>query len=127
MPGPLGLPMSADDFATWVANEREQYEKYPEAVIVRRPDGSTAYYRPEDYAADSEDIIARKYIDGDVRYYAGPDAGPRSDPRAWVHLRDLAGPDGIVTLPNGARLRWAKSTRPEGVPAPSNTVEPSAP
>jgi hypothetical protein len=89
-----------------LAKVRAERERYPEAVIVRRADGTRRYYRPEDWAPDSEDIIARKYLDGDIRYYAGPDAGPRSDPAAWKHLRDLAGPDGRVDLGNGVRMQF---------------------
>jgi hypothetical protein len=72
---------------------------------VRRADGTTRIYRPEDWAPESEQIIARRFPDGSTRWYAGPDAGPRSDPAAFVPLRDLAGPDGVVTLSNGRRIQ----------------------
>jgi hypothetical protein len=79
---------------------RRLIDSFPECVVVRRSDGTTGVYRPEDWPLDSEDgqIIGRKFRDGDYRLYGGPDAGPPSDPAAFFHARDFAGPDGTVMI-----------------------------
>lgn len=79
----------------------ELLDSYPEAVIVRRMDGTTGIYRPDERVPDSAEILARKFSDGRIGWYAGPDAGPPSDPAALVRPRDLAGPDGTVTMGAG--------------------------
>ncbi len=91
----------------WLAAEarknHEEDERYPEAVYVRRADGTRAIYRPDEHSSESDDVYARKSMDGYVTYYLGPDAGPRLDPAAWGSLRDLADPDGWVVM-NGRKL-----------------------
>jgi hypothetical protein len=79
---------------------------YPEAVLVRKADGTQGIYRPDEHSADSDDVYARKLPDGHIIYYLGPDAGPRSDPDAWGSLRDLAdlSPDGQTVVSGTTRL-----------------------
>jgi hypothetical protein len=77
----------------------ERLDRLPEAVIVRHADGTETIYRPDEHPPDGEDAYARKFPDGRIRYYAGPDAGPRSDPDAWVLLKDLADADGSLPTP----------------------------
>jgi hypothetical protein len=74
---------------------------------VLRNDGTIGVYRPEDWPIESTEgrIIARKFRDGHVGMYAGPDAGAPDDPAAFVPVRDLAGPDGEVpVVPGPTRL-----------------------
>ncbi len=96
---------------------QDKVDSYPEAVFVRGPDGKSAVYRPEEVSPERDDVYARKLADGYIVYYAGPDAGPRSDPAAWVPLRDLAGPDGTVpTLPGPNKLLGRKKPTDTGSP-----------
>jgi hypothetical protein len=94
---------------TWLAAEarkfHESYEDMPEAVFVRRGDGTTAVYQPDEWPPDGADVYARKLPNGYIVWYAGPDAGPRSDPSAWVELSELAGPDGMLPATGRTRLR----------------------
>ena len=104
-PAAAAPPEGLAGFAAWAQARKphERLENYPEAVLVRRADGTRAIYRPNEHSSDSDDVYARKAIDGTITYYLGPDAGPRSDPDAWGSLRDLAGPDGTVVM-GGTRL-----------------------
>ena len=97
---PSASPDPPREGMAWVAAEaRRLHERdalYPEAVYVRRKDGADDIYRPNEHSPDSDDVYARKFLDGTILYYLGPDAGARSDPDAWGSLRDLAGPDGLM-------------------------------
>lgn len=84
----------------------EQLDRYPEAVLVREK-GTIGIYRPDEWPPDSAQIVGRKFLDGRIGWYAGPDAGARSDPAAFARMRDLAGPDGTVTM-GGVRFQFAK-------------------
>jgi hypothetical protein len=60
-------------------------------------------YRPEDWPVDGEGtIVARKRPDGKMAWYAGPNAGPRSDPNAF-RVADPAAAPSVVwdQLPDG--------------------------
>jgi hypothetical protein len=89
--------------------ENEALAQYQEAVIVQRPDGTTGVYRPEEWG-DSEHIIARKFPDGSLGYYAGLDAGPRSDPAAFVPPHDEIEADGTEwsVYPDGHRVMFGR-------------------
>lgn len=79
----------------------------PGTLLVRHVDGALGIYHPDEWPSDDDGvIIARKLPDGRVGWYAGPDAGPRSDPAAFqpweppidrlpVMRRE---PDGTITL-----------------------------
>jgi len=98
----------AEGFLAWrqARKANERLEDYPEAVIVRRGDGTQAIYRPDEHSVEADDVYARKALDGNVTYYLGADAGPRSDPDAWGSLRDLAdlSPDGETVVEGSTRL-----------------------
>ncbi|WP_437594794.1 hypothetical protein [Sorangium sp. So ce1000] len=67
-----------------IRRNRKLLDSYPEAVIVRHNDGSTGIYRPDEWPVDGDgEIIARKLQSGEIGWYAGPSAGPRSDPAAF--------------------------------------------
>ena len=105
---PSALPeLDADQ--RWLLGARKltaQLAKMPEWVEVRREDGTYAFYRPDEWGPDSGQIISRKFKDGRVLYYAGPDAGPPSDPAAFVpDICDLAGPDNVAVRADGVRER----------------------
>ena len=104
-PAPAHPPQGLAGFEAWAQARKpnERLENYPEAVLVRRADGTRAIYRPDEHSPDSDDVYARKSLDGNIAYYLGPDAGPRSDPDAWGRFEDLADPDGWVVM-NGKRL-----------------------
>ena len=81
---------------------RQRLATYPEAVVVFHPDGVIRVYRTDEWPSDGDgQILARKFLDGHVGFYAGPDAGPRSDPAAFQPRP----PDFIApvwrTLPDG--------------------------
>jgi hypothetical protein len=90
-----------------IRRNRELLDSYSEAVIVYHHDGTTGVYKPDEWPIDGDGyIVARKLGDGTLGWYAGPDAGPRSDPaafRPWepqieplpVMRREL---DGTITL-----------------------------
>jgi hypothetical protein len=105
-----GLIAFAEEHAGDLAAWQEELDRRPEAVLVRRADGTSAVYSPDEVSPEREDVYARKLPDGYIVYYAGPEAGPRSDPDAWVRLRDLAGSDGTVpTVPGRTTLRFLSS------------------
>lgn len=67
-----------------IKRNRKLLKTYPEAVIVQHFDGRTGVYRPDEWPIDGDGIIvARKLPSGDIAWYSGPDAGPRSDPSAF--------------------------------------------
>jgi hypothetical protein len=67
-----------------VQRNRKRLDSYPEAVIVQHYDGRTGVYKPDEWPVDGDGIIvARKLSSGELGWYAGPDAGPRSDPAAF--------------------------------------------
>lgn len=82
-----------------VLRNRELLDSYPEAVIVQHYDGTTGVYRPDEWPSDGDgDIVARKLPSGRIAWYAGPDAGPRSDPGAFRTTKST-----IVLAPNFVR------------------------
>jgi len=93
---------------THVVNEdRKLLDSYPEAVIVHHSDGKVGVYKPDEWPSDGDgQIVARKFSDGHIGWYGGPDAGPRSDPAAFQPLApsDIVSPvmvyqpDGTITL-----------------------------
>jgi hypothetical protein len=97
---------AADDEEAEAYAEREQRNRevlrtHPEVVIVRRADGTTSIYPPNEPIPDGI-IVARRLPSGEIGWYAGPDAGPRSDPAAfWPVDRGspLAPPTGADATP----------------------------
>jgi hypothetical protein len=88
-------------------------EQLPEAYVVQRNDGTLGVYRLEDWPSASRDgeVVSRKFPDGRLLLYAGADAGPPDDPRAYVALRDLAGPDGVARF-RGRTYKFNKRPQP---------------
>ena len=84
---------------------------YSEAVIVVHSDGKTRVYKPDEWPSDGDgQIVARKFSNGQIGWYAGPDAGPRSDPAAFKPRRPdytipvmVTQPDGTITV-NGVEV-----------------------
>jgi hypothetical protein len=69
-----------DEFRSY----HDRLESLSEAVIVRHADGTIGVYKPDEWPLDGNGlIIGRKFPDGQIGRYAGPDAGPRSDPAAF--------------------------------------------
>jgi hypothetical protein len=65
-------------------NYHERLESLSEAVIVRHGNGTIGVYKPDEWPIDGDGlIIGRKFPNGQIGRYAGPDAGPRSDPAAF--------------------------------------------
>lgn len=99
---PQGIAKSEE-----IRRNRERLNSYPEAVVVQHYDGRTGVYKPDEWPIDGDGvIIARKLPSGDLGWYGGPDAGPRSDPAAFlpsdppntplpIMRRE---PDGTITL-----------------------------
>ena len=94
---------SAEDTQIW----REFVDSDSGALLVRHFDGTLGIYNPDEWPIDGDGVImGRKLPDGRLGWYAGPDAGPRSDPAAFqpweppvdrlpVMRRE---PDGTITL-----------------------------
>ncbi|WP_437538168.1 hypothetical protein WME79_19730 [Sorangium sp. So ce726] len=90
-----------------IRRNRRLLDSYSEAVIVQHDDGRTGVYKPDEWPDDGDGyIVARKLPSGRLGVYAGPDAGPRTDPdafRPWdppipprpVWNRE---PDGTITI-----------------------------
>jgi hypothetical protein len=97
---PLLEPSIDDEILFEMRRVRRLIDQYPECIVVRRADGTVGVYRPDDWPIDSDDgqVIGRKFRGDEYKLYGGPDAGPPSDPSAFFHARDLAGPDGTVTI-----------------------------
>jgi hypothetical protein len=90
--------------AAEIKRNRKLLKTYPEAVIVQHFDGRTGIYKPDEWPIDGDGIIvARKLPSGDIAWYAGPNAGSRSDPAAFrvpPAPSDLVEPI-IETAPDG--------------------------
>lgn len=86
---PSGVPEKPEPepSAALVAEARSFHDRLAglsEAVIVQHADGAIGIYKPDEWPTDGDGlIIGRKLPDGQVGWYAGPDAGPRSDPAAF--------------------------------------------
>jgi len=68
-----------------------------------------AVYKPDEWPSDGAgQIVARKFLDGHIGWYAGPDAGPRSDPAAFQPRGPamVYQPDGTITV-NGVEADTA--------------------
>lgn len=97
-------PSKPTDPRQEIKENRRLLRVYPEAVIVQHPDGRTGVYKPDEWPIDGNGVIvARKLTSGDIAWYSGPDAGPRSDPGAFKTFS--ASPDFvepiIETTPDG--------------------------
>lgn len=93
--------------AAEIRRNRELLDSYSEAVIVQHPNGTTGVYKPEEWPTDGNGVVvARKLPSGEIGWYAGPDAGPRSNPAAFrpLELPKVAPPtiaresDGTLTV-----------------------------
>ena len=96
-------------FTNEVEERRRLLDIYPEAVIVHQSDGKIRVYKPDEWPSDGAgQIVARKFSDGHIGWYAGPDAGPRSDPAAFQPRGPamVYQPDGTITL-NGVEADTA--------------------
>ncbi len=77
-------PTLQEIIAEEIRSYDERLESLSEAVIVRHTNGTIGVYKPEQWDIDGDGIIvARKFKNGEIGRYAGPDAGPRSDPAAF--------------------------------------------
>lgn len=97
-------PSKPTDPRQEIKENRRLLKVYPEAVIVQHPNGRTGVYKPDEWPIDGDGVIvARKLSSGDIAWYSGPDAGPRSDPAAFKTFS--ASPDFvepmIETAPDG--------------------------
>ncbi|WP_437794154.1 hypothetical protein [Sorangium sp. So ce693] len=96
-------PDPSSDIESPIAAElrrvRERLDSLPEAVIVQHADGTIGYYKPDEWPIDGDGlIIGRKLPNGQIGWYAGPDAGPRSDPAAFRRPEST-----IILAPNFVR------------------------
>jgi hypothetical protein len=67
-----------------IKSYHDRLESLSEAVIVRHANGTIGVYKPEEWPIDGDGfIVGRKFANGQIGRYAGPDAGPRSDPAAF--------------------------------------------
>jgi hypothetical protein len=92
------------------AEDRQAYRQFVDSdsrtVLVRHFDGTIGVYNPDEWPIDGDGvIIARKLPSGRIGWYAGPDAGPRSDPAAFQpwdpQLPSITWgrePDGTITI-----------------------------
>jgi hypothetical protein len=118
--------------ASEIRERRRRLDSYSEAVIVQHFDGRTGVYKPDEWPIDGDGIIiARKLPSGDIAWYAGPDAGPRSDPAAFriPPARDIddavidRAPDGTILIngkpaDNAVQRMFGGKVRPEQEDAP---------
>jgi hypothetical protein len=118
--------------ASEIRQTRRRLDSYSEAVIVQHFDGRTGVYKPDEWPIDGDGIIvARKLPSGDIAWYAGPDAGPRSDPAAFQvpPARDIGeaiidrAPDGTIMIngtpaDNAVQRMFGGKVRPEQEDAP---------
>jgi hypothetical protein len=101
-----GLPAGWQAEHDQMNENRQRLATYPEAVVVFHPDGVIRVYRTDEWPSDGDgQILARKFLDGHVGWYAGKDAGPRSDPAAFrprppAFIEPVWGtlPDGTITI-----------------------------
>ncbi|WP_437594792.1 hypothetical protein [Sorangium sp. So ce1000] len=85
--------------AAEIRRDRERLDSLSEAVIVQHADGTIGYYKPDEWPVDGDGlIIGRKLPNGQIGWYAGPDAGPRSDPAAFRRPEST-----IILAPNFVR------------------------
>jgi hypothetical protein len=115
-----------------IRRNRKRLDSYTEAVIVQHFDGRTGVYKPDEWPIDGDGIIiARKLPSGDMAWYGGPDAGPRSDPAAFrvppaPEIEELIierAPDGTIMLngepaDNAVQRMFGGKVRPEQEEAP---------
>jgi hypothetical protein len=93
------------------AEDRQAYREFMDGdsgtVLVRHFDGTIGVYNPDEWPIDGDGtIIARKLPSERIGWYAGPDAGPRSDPAAFQPWDPVVGPlpawgrepDGTITI-----------------------------
>jgi hypothetical protein len=118
--------------ASEIRQRRRRLDSYSEAVIVQHFDGRTGVYKPDEWPIDGDGIIiARKLPSGDMAWYGGPDAGPRSDPAAFrvppaPEIEELIierAPDGTIMLngepaDNAVQRMFGGKVRPEQEDAP---------
>jgi hypothetical protein len=91
LPEPEPAPVLRAVIAEEIKNYHERLESLSEAVIVRHADGTIGIYKPDEWPIDGDGlIVGRKFKDGQIGRYAGPDAGPRSDPAAFRVRRKKA-------------------------------------
>ncbi|WP_437538170.1 hypothetical protein WME79_19735 [Sorangium sp. So ce726] len=115
-----------------IAEEIRSYhgrlDSLPEAVIVQEADGTIGIHKPDDGPIDGDGlIIGRKLPSGEIGWYAGPDAGPRSDPAAFrptksviVFAHDFVREaDGAIRVRRGAPA-WIKRRLGERVDEPAS-------
>jgi hypothetical protein len=76
--------------AARVRRNRDVMATCPDFLVVRQADGTMGLFPPDEWPSDGDGIIvARRLPSGQIGWYAGPDAGPRSDPaafRAWFPM-----------------------------------------
>jgi len=131
--GPPTAPQHAARDADEIKRNRKLLRTYSEAVIVQHADGRTGVYRPNEWPLDGDGIIvARKLQSGEIVWYAGPDAGPRSDPAAFQPSSASSNfvapvieraPDGTIMVngepaDNGVQRMFGGKVRPEQGDAP---------
>lgn len=93
------------------AEERQTWRKFVDSdsgtILVRHADGTLGVYEPDEWPNDGDGVVvARKLSSERIGWYAGPDAGPRSDPDAFlpwnppIPPRPAWGrePDGTITI-----------------------------
>lgn len=93
------------------AEERQTWRKFVDSdsgtILVRHVDGTLGVYEPDEWPNDGDGVVvARKLSSERIGWYAGPDAGPRSDPDAFlpwnppIPPRPAWGrePDGTITI-----------------------------
>jgi hypothetical protein len=79
---PTAVETAAEAEANRVRRNHEVLRTHTEVVIVRRADHTVSVYPPNEPIPDGV-IVARRLPSGEIGWYAGPDAGPRSDPAAF--------------------------------------------
>ncbi|WP_437994038.1 hypothetical protein [Sorangium sp. So ce145] len=115
-----------------IAEEIRSYhgrlDSLPEAVIVQEADGTIGIHKPDDWPSDGDGlIIGRKLPSGEIGWYAGPDAGPRSDPAAFRPTKStivlapdfVREADGTIKVRRGAPA-WMKRRLGERVDEPAS-------
>jgi hypothetical protein len=65
-----------------VRRNREVMATCQDYLVVRRTDGAMELFPPAEWNGEGL-IVARKLPSGELGWYAGPDAGPRTDPAAF--------------------------------------------
>lgn len=91
-----------------IRSHHGRLESLPEAVIVQEANGTIGIYSPDEWPVDGDGlIIGRKFPNGEIGWYAGPDAGPRSDPAAFRPTKSaiVFGPDFVREADGSIRVR----------------------